>query len=229
MKLYLKISLVIFLIGLALIIAGVFIGGNTLLITQEDLISVEYEYKNENIIKLDIDITASEVEIKKSDKFSIEAEEVPSGDFESFVKDDTWYITNKTSRITMFNKYTSKITIYVPNNYVFDNTTINLSAGKVTIEGIDTNNCTLRVGAGELKYKGKIQNNLKVDCGAGNVEVELKGDEEDYNYDVDVGMGQIEINDTSYAGIAIQKNIDNDSNNLIELKVGAGNIKIEIE
>lgn len=229
MKLYLKISLVIFLIGLALIIAGVFIGGNTLLITQEDLISVEYEYKNENIIKLDIDITASEVEIKKSDKFSIEAEEVPSGDFESFVKDGTWYITNKTSRITMFNKYTSKITIYVPNNYVFDNTTINLSAGKVTIEGIDTNNCTLRVGAGELKYKGKIQNNLKVDCGAGNVEVELKGDEEDYNYDVDVGMGQIEINDTSYAGIAIQKNIDNDSNNLIELKVGAGNIKIEIE
>lgn len=229
MKFYLKMSLFIFLIGLALIIAGVFVGGNTLLITKDDLISVNYEYRDEIINNLNIDIETSEVEIKKSDKFKIEAEDVPSGDFESFVKDGTWYITNKTYRITVFNRYTSKIIIYVPENNVFQDATINIAAGEVKIEGINTNNCALVVGAGKLTYKGKIQNELQLECGAGEVILELDGDEDNYDYDINVGMGQIEINDEEYSGIGIKKTIDNDADKNMKLKCGAGKVTLNIK
>lgn len=85
------------------------------------------------------------------------------------------------------------------------------------------------VGGGDLELAGKIDGDITVKCGAGDVDLELKGGESDYNYDVVCGAGEVEIGEAEYGGAASTKRIDNGSSRTVDIKCGAGKVEISFK
>ena len=54
----------------------------------------------------------------------------------------------------------------------------------------------------------------------------MKGSEEDYNYRIECGMGNVTVGSSSYGGVACEKNIDNGSAYDFDLDCGMGNVEI---
>lgn len=107
-----------------------------------------------------------------------------------------------------------------------DKTKISIGAADCQINHLETDKADIMVGAGTLKAAGKIDGDIKVKCGAGDIELELKGREGDYNYDIVCGAGDVEIGEKEYGGAASTKRIDNASSRIVDIKCGAGDVKI---
>jgi len=103
---------------------------------------------------------------------------------------------------------------------------ISVGAGKAVVDSGTAKELDLDVGMGELWYAGSLAGDLDADCGMGNMDVRLDAKEEDYNYKIDVGMGNITVGNASYGGMAQSKEIDNDAEADMDLDCGMGNIKV---
>ena len=76
-------------------------------------------------------------------------------------------------------------------------------------------------------YTGKVDRELEVDCQAGSAEVYLSGASEDFNYDLKVSMGSIEIDGTNYGGLDKEKILTNeDAWKKAELNCEVGSIEL---
>lgn len=103
---------------------------------------------------------------------------------------------------------------------------ISVGAGKAVVDSGSAEELDLDVGMGDLWYAGSLTGDLDADCGMGNMDVRLDSKEEDYNYKIDVGMGNITVGNSSYGGMAHSREIDNDAEADFDLDCGMGNIKI---
>ena len=65
--------------------------------------------------------------------------------------------------------------------------------------------CDLQVGAGTIDIDQLDIQKLNADCGAGEIDMVVTGKEKDYNYDLSCGMGEINLEDSEYSGIGIEK------------------------
>ena len=67
---------------------------------------------------------------------------------------------------------------------------------------------------------------MEADCGVGEIDINLKGQEEDYDYEVSCGVGDVKIGSHSYSALGNDKNIDNNADNTITLDCGVGQIRV---
>ena len=89
-------------------------------------------------------------------------------------------------------------------------------------------NCDLQVGAGTIDIDQLDIQKLNADCGAGEIDMVVTGKEKDYNYDLSCGMGEINLEDSEYSGIGIEKNISNEgARKDMVLECGMGEIDVE--
>lgn len=103
---------------------------------------------------------------------------------------------------------------------------ISVGAGEVIVEEGFAEDMKLDVGMGDFQFKGTVTGELDADCGMGNMDIELSGKEEDHNYIIDCGMGDISVGSSSYGGVASSKVIDNEADSDFDLDCGMGNITI---
>ena len=115
------------------------------------------------------------------------------------------------------------------DEFVCKNGTFNVGAGEVDIENGCIKNTSMDVGMGAIFYGGIIQGPLEADCGMGAITLELEGDESDYNYNIDVDAGDVQIGEKSYSGIGYSDYIDNGSINEFDLDCDMGSISITFE
>lgn len=99
-------------------------------------------------------------------------------------------------------------------------------AGQAVCENVTSRNAVMDIAMGECQYSGKINKDLSVDCGQGNVEIEVDGAEEEHNYDLDCGMGNILVGSMRAAGMGAQQTQDNGADSLYHVKCGMGNVTI---
>ena len=88
--------------------------------------------------------------------------------------------------------------------------------------------CDLQVGAGTIDIDQLDVQKLNADCGAGEIDMVVTGKEKDYNYDLSCGMGEINLEDSEYSGLGIEKNISNEgAQKDMVLECGMGEIDVE--
>lgn len=142
-----------------------------------------------------------------------------------------------------------EITLSYPKDLRFEETSIEAAAGTVTIcDDFRTDELDVSVAAGEFTNTGKISvanditvsvgtgnvelsdldiSDLEADCGIGNVELGILGKETDYNYEISCSAGNVDIGDSSYSGIAHDKEVTNpNARGDMELNCGVGNITV---
>ena len=105
---------------------------------------------------------------------------------------------------------------------------IDMSAGRVQVEElIAGKEAEVQIDAGQVTvgyYEGP---KLEVDCAVGSVMVVCEGNQSDYNYKLECGLGKIQMNEESYSGIGNDFRINNESNKLIKAECEMGEVLLE--
>lgn len=167
------------------------------------------------IRELDIEVGACVFETKKSedDSFWIEARNI--GKMQCYAEDQTLHVKavhEGQGRVTWNIIRSSKIILYVPENFTFDEVSIELGAGTLDFNDLKSTEINLEVGAGQINAKNLVTDELEMSLGAG--EIVLKKMEVG-NLKADVGMGNLEMDGS----------VSRDA----ELQCAMGNITLEVE
>lgn len=111
---------------------------------------------------------------------------------------------------------------------VADNISIEIDNASVQIEELVVGNeAELKINAGQMVvgyYSGK---GLETECAMGSIMVVCEGKTEDYNFELECGMGNIRVGEDSYSGIGNDFRIQNDSPQYIHAECGLGEIILE--
>lgn len=146
-------------------------------------------------------------------------------------------------------KKKKQIKVIVPSGKDFDTISLGVDMGTIDLEcdlkvqelsvevgagefsgygNITAAYCDLQVGAGTIDIDQLDIQKLNADCGAGEIDMVVTGKEKDYNYDLSCGMGEINLEDSEYSGLGIEKNISNEgARKDMVLECGMGEIDVE--
>lgn len=146
-------------------------------------------------------------------------------------------------------KKKKQIKVSVPSVKEFDTVSLGVDMGTIDLEcdlkvqelsvevgagefsgygNITAANCDLQVGAGTIDIDQIDVQKLNADCGAGEIDMVVTGKEKDYNYDLSCGMGEIDLENSEYSGLGIEKTISNEgAQKDMALECGMGEIDVE--
>lgn len=191
------------------------------------------EFKIDEVKELDIEFDISKFDIKKGDKLSVEAYNVDDK-FLAYIQDDTFFISEniKLNKKIFKSISTPNITLYIPENFKFDNIDIKSGAGNISIDEITTNRLEVNMGAGNFEAKNIKANETKIQGGVGNLSI-TKSDIGKLEYKAGVGDSKIEsvLNNNSKieSGVGNIKLtlIDERVNYYFDIETGIGNITLD--
>lgn len=109
-----------------------------------------------------------------------------------------------------------------------ENCDFQVEAGNLEIKNGNVINTDMSCNVGQLKFSGELADISNIECNVGNIELKLKGKQEDYNYSIDCGVGQIKINQDTY-NLENSVYIENNANSEKELILNNGVGKIDVQ
>lgn len=144
----------------------------------------------EEFLSLNLDIKSSNLQIKTGDKF-----EVKTNNSNIKYSNENGSIKIKEDKLTnwFFGKIDiGELIIYIPENMKqIDEVKINIGAGKIFIENLNTKNLYLDLGAGNVAIdKLTVSEESKINGGAGNININSGSFA---NVDLDLGVGNTKI------------------------------------
>lgn len=138
------------------------------------------------------------------------------------------------------------ITVRIPKEMTFDEVSLNMGAGTLTVGQIYTKDLSVEIGAGEVNLdrfqadeakfecgagtitaQGDVRSSVDIHCGVGSVAYTAAGREEEYNYEIECGVGEILCGDSSYSGLGKDRHIDNNADKDISVEGGVGSVIID--
>lgn len=218
-RVWLSISLIAIGIGLGLIIIAAGAGAKWI---ETSTCSLDKSY--DGVESIHMDISYGNVKIIQGDKFSITADRLPKNQFESYVKDGTWYMKEKDMeyaevfgihipvRFFPWGDDTSDITITVPEGFTAKQFTMKVGAGRVEAEAISTMDGDFTIGAGRLEAdQMTVSNQSRYKIGAGEM---ILQDADLNNITLENKVGNTEIDGRLTGKNTVQCNIGNITLNL---------------
>lgn len=229
------------------------IGGHRVgIISGDSRVEIKEEYTQE-IRELDFEIGMSDVVIRSGNSFSISGK-VPQSLQSRITKDGVWKIDMDSVELGIYTGFLSdnndyKIEITVPREAVFREVCLEIGAGTLQAEGITADEIEIMIGAGEgiftgvragdfsaecgageITLSGSISGKADLDCGMGTITLRLQGEPEQFDYEVDCGMGEVRIGDIYQGGgFAAEKEIRNGAGRMMEIDCGMGEIEVDFE
>lgn len=197
---------------------------------------------------LEISLKYDELLIKEYDGDKIRVNVANDAKNDVVVKETSGKITITDTRSGNVKKK-KQIKVIVPSGKDFDTVSLGVDMGTIDLEcDLKVQELSMEVGAGEFSGYGNITaaycdlqvgagtididqldiQKLNADCGAGEIDMVVTGKEKDYNYDLSCGMGEINLEDSEYSGLGIEKNISNEgARKDMVLECGMGEIDVE--
>lgn len=102
----------------------------------------------------------------------------------------------------------------------------NAGAGEITAESIQAQKVDAQAGMGYIYLGGRIEGQADLECSMGSIELYLRGTAEDFNYVIECGLGSVELEDTSYSGLAYEKKIDNGVPRTMNIECAMGTVSV---
>ncbi len=201
--------------------------------------------------KIEVSVEAAGVEIVegKRDGSLYVAEAGKYIEWEQKVDDDTLELTIRRKRgikNISWEDGRAQAILVIPTGETFREIEINVGAGYVAADTVTTGKLDLEAGAGSIiinfgnvqelsiecaagsvEYRGTVGRELEAECQAGNIEAYLSGDKDEFNYELEVSMGNIEIDGETYGSLNTKKHLTNEGAvKKAELECEVGNIEI---
>ena len=234
--------LISFLLGICFISIGIHLGGGQELDELSWFQDIDLrwnaqrthdqEHVFENIRELELDLSHANVQIHEDNSHHQQIKVVARHLYETFEmkqEHDTLKIEQAHSLLKKYNEGSTQIDIYIPSGYVFDEVDIDAVSGHNVIRNINTHIMNLDASMGKIDIQNlKCMRELKVDGALGKVNINLIGNEDDFDYQVSTFLGSLSIGDEHYAGLSSHKSLQNNAK-FIDVDSFAGKIKITME
>lgn len=228
---------------------GIVINENTFKDNYAEVATKQYM----DIKELKIDVDAGEVELVLHDQPYIEVDARYNERWQKLTitqKEDKLQIrSNVRHGIGNIINNNANITVYIPRDMEFVQMKIDIGVGKLYAEDIQAREFILESGAGNAKIDnlavgkfnldagvGEIEiENVRVeergilDCNVGTISIKLQGSQEEYNYKLDLGVGNVKIGSDTYTGLGDDRRIQNGADKDITIDCGVGTVKITFE
>lgn len=223
-----------------------------------------------DVRSLDIDYSSGRLIIQRGDTFQVVAENIADS-FEAKVTGNGTLEISDEHRDDKFFWFhikgithpDSRITIYLPEDFVADKAVVETGTGSVKINGLETAMLTVTTGAGNItcedisaqeariesgagsvilkdvnlsdadlecgvgsmKIEGLLLGKSMVECGVGGVVMDLSGNTDDYDMDINTGLGSRRLNGKRIPNEYIR---DNHADNSLMVDCGIGSVRIDI-
>jgi DUF4097 and DUF4098 domain-containing protein YvlB len=232
--------------------------------------TIDFTETYTDVRSLKINNATGELKIKIGDTFKIEAQNVAESFDAKVSGDGTLTIDENRNDINFFwfnfngfNSINSKITLYIPADFVAEEAKIDSGAGSVIVDGLKTEYLFISAGAGNingsnieaqrvkvdggvgnvdltdvnfrdadfdcgvgnLDIEGVLLGDNEIDCGVGKVDLDLQGDVDDYNLDIESGVGTVRLNGEK---ISKEESRNSNTDNSIKIDGGVGDVRIDI-
>lgn len=155
--------------------------------------NVEKHMVGKDIRTLDIEAGGCEFILEESEDENFYIKATTIGKFQCYVKDDELYV--KSSQIL---DNSGKIVLYVPAAYQFKKVDVELGAGVLQMDVLETNEADFEVGAGQITMNFLRADNCKFDVGMGEILVE---DMQVNDVKAEVGMGHLMMSGTVFGDL----------------------------
>lgn len=119
-------------------------------------------------------------------------------------------------------------TIYI-ENLIANSLDVNVEAGEAVIQQFKVQEAEFECGAGRIEAFGNVERDLDASCGAGEILLSLNGKKEDYNYEVECGIGEVLIGDESHSGIGTTDRHSHGASKEMNIECGIGSVTVEFE
>lgn len=101
-----------------------------------------------------------------------------------------------------------------------------VGAGQIELQDMTVGDLDVEVGMGELLADGIINGDVDVECSMGNVQIMVLGRKEDFNYQLEGAMGNIDLDGDRFGGFAQERSFDNGAEKDMDVECSMGNITI---
>ncbi len=193
----LAVGIIIGIVSIAIaVVDGV--SGDNISIGHQNKKTIDFSKSfTEQIESLDIDNASGELKIVPGETFKVEATKV-SEDFEARVSEDGKLSISEDKKgfhflwfnFNGFHSLNSKITVYIPTDFIAEEAKIDIGAGNVSIEGLKAGYLYINAGAGNINGDVLTAKDVKIDGGVGNLDL----DQVDFaDADIDCGVGNLNI------------------------------------
>lgn len=230
-----------------LLAVGIITAITTLVINVVSLVSgnpvwgdqdrVDFMEEFTDVQSLSISNSAGDLYIIPGDTFKVEATNVIES-FKARVSSNGTLIISEDSfnpfqwfHVGSVKSFKSKITVYLPMDFIADKVTLNSGAGNVVIEAIKTNQLTIDAGAGNIKGNNIEAEDVDIDGGVGNITLtEIRFQDTEF----DSGVGNLKIEglllgdnriDCGVGEVDLDLNGKEEDYN-IKIESGVGNISV---
>lgn len=238
---YLAIAFAIFLV--VSIISGIVMGvlAFTNIFVNDDTEEIKYIADYEDVFdinevkNLDIELDIAKLNIVKSDKLGILAYNLIE-DFDCEVKNGTLKILEdiNMNRKVFNTEKTPYITLYIPEDFKFENVNIKSGVGNIDVEKIDANKLEVTFGAGNFEAENITVNETDFNGGVGELKI-TNSNLGILNFKA--GVGETEIESTLSDSSKIECGVGNVTLSLLgekeeycfDIETGLGNISLDGE
>lgn len=206
--LYLAINIIGWIVFGFTMLLGIDIAGDIFTGVGTEL--VEYGQVFSDIEELDIEIDFADFEIKNGEELKVEGQ--IHKDFKIKVENKTLKIEDNGKKWIFSSNKAAKLTLYVPEELVFNKAEIEIGAGATNIEKLNVEHLDLNLGAGAVKIENCEAEKTDIECGAGKVEIKNSSLK---NLKLETGVGEF-----SYSGYILENS---------NIECGIGKLTLDLE
>lgn len=111
-----------------------------------------------------------------------------------------------------------------------ENGVLQIGAGHLSVEELSVSrNADISVGVGQCEIAGTITGDLDLDCDMGETMMRLTGSEDDHSYDVECGMGEVNVGSRSHSGVAVERSWNSGKDSEFDVDCNMGTVTITFE
>lgn len=111
-----------------------------------------------------------------------------------------------------------------------ENAVLQIGAGHLSVEELlASRKASIDVSVGQCEIAGTITGDLDLDCDMGEAVMRLTGSEDDHSYDVECGMGEVNVGSHSHGGVASERSWNSGKDSEFEIDCNMGTVTITFE
>lgn len=123
-----------------------------------------------------------------------------------------------------------KLVVKIPTGTQFKSVDMEIGASQADIRDLNTEELEIAVGAGQANVDQVSVSKLDVEVGVGEVNIALNDVQEDYNYNIECGLGSVTVGTVSYGGFAAEQSVTNPgATKEINVECGMGEVTIQFK
>ncbi len=195
-------------------------------------INFEETYSDVESLKLDVGVAKCTLLPSDTKEWKVVGYDVPSR-FRCRKSGDTLEVSCRQAfwSFLNFGNKEAEMEIWIPRSQLLKKVQIDAGVGDLyaSEESLRCEKLKIDCGVGDCDIWADIEERIEIDGGVGSVELTLVGREEDFNYDIDCGVGSVDVGEHHYSELGSDVKVDNGADKKIEIDCGVGSVAVKFE